>query len=99
MQKYVTHPATHSRNLARSTTNNTSAAAAYSSTITFHETQRWPFVESIHAGIGNVMCTYNYVNQTFACENRQLLDAVLKGELDFQVSTRASAFFVFVFWP
>lgn len=33
------------------------------------------------------MCAYNRVNQTGACENRHLLNDVLKEELDFQVST------------
>jgi beta-glucosidase len=30
------------------------------------------------------MCAYNRVNQTGACRNRELLDGVLKEELDFQ---------------
>lgn len=30
------------------------------------------------------MCAYNRVNQTGSCQNRELLDEVLKEELDFQ---------------
>ncbi|KAF7966462.1 hypothetical protein HWV62_38330, partial [Athelia sp. TMB] len=50
----------------------------------FHEMQLWPFAESVRAGVGSVMCAYNRVNQTSACENRHLLNSVLKEELDFQ---------------
>ncbi|KAF7973535.1 hypothetical protein HWV62_14970 [Athelia sp. TMB] len=50
----------------------------------FHEMQLWPFAESVRAGVGSVMCAYNRVNQTSACENRHLLNTVLKEELDFQ---------------
>ncbi|KII87088.1 glycoside hydrolase family 3 protein [Plicaturopsis crispa FD-325 SS-3] len=50
----------------------------------FHELQLWPFAESVRAGVGSVMCAYNRVNQTYSCENRRLLNDVLKEELDFQ---------------
>lgn len=50
----------------------------------FHELQLWPFAESVKAGVASVMCAYNRVNQTSACENRALLNDVLKEELDFQ---------------
>ncbi|KAF7966075.1 hypothetical protein HWV62_40216 [Athelia sp. TMB] len=50
----------------------------------FHEMQLWPFAESVRAGVGSVICAYNRVNQTSACENRHLLNTVLKEELDFQ---------------
>ncbi|KIM83540.1 glycoside hydrolase family 3 protein [Piloderma croceum F 1598] len=64
-----------------------SGSEAYSSNIddrTFHEDQLWPFAESVKAGVGSVMCAYNRVNQTSACENRRLLNDILKEELDFQ---------------
>ncbi|KZP08821.1 glycoside hydrolase family 3 protein [Athelia psychrophila] len=62
-------------------------AEAYSSNQddrSFHELQLWPFAESVKAGVGSVMCSYNRVNGTEMCENRHLLNAVLKEELDFQ---------------
>jgi beta-glucosidase-like glycosyl hydrolase len=31
------------------------------------------------------MCAYNRINQTYSCENRRLLNDILKEELDFQV--------------
>lgn len=65
----------------------TQATQAYSSNIdsrTFHETALWPFAESVYAGLASVMCAYNRVNQTGACENWELLNGLLKEELDFQ---------------
>ena len=35
--------------------------------------------------MGSVMCGYNRANQTYLCENRRLMNDVLKEELDFQV--------------
>jgi beta-glucosidase len=70
---------------------------AYSSNIddrSFHEDQLWPFAESVKAGVGSVMCAYNRVNQTFSCENRHLLNDILKEELDFQVSS----YYIAGFW-
>jgi beta-glucosidase len=64
-----------------------SGGQSYSSNVdsrTFHETALWPFAESVHAGLGSVMCAYNRVNQIGSCQNRELLDEVLKEELDFQ---------------
>jgi beta-glucosidase len=43
-----------------------------------------PFTASIHAGAGAVMCSYNQVNGTFACENPATLTRWLKGELGFK---------------
>lgn len=67
-----------------------SGGQAYSSNEddrSFHEVQLWPFAESVKAGVASVMCAYNRVNQTEACENRHLLNDILKEELDFQVGT------------
>ena len=66
-----------------------SGSKAYSSNIddrSFHEDQLWPFAESVKAGVASVMCAYNRVNQTYSCENRRLLNDILKEELDVQVS-------------
>jgi Glycosyl hydrolase family 3 N terminal domain len=56
---------------------------------TFREDQLWPFAESVKAGVGSVMCAYNRVNGTYSCENRRLLNDILKEELDFQVGTKS----------
>jgi beta-glucosidase len=36
------------------------------------------------AGVASVMCSYNLVNGTYACENNNTLNGVLKNELGFQ---------------
>lgn len=51
---------------------------------TMHEIFLWPFAEAVHAGVGGVLCAYNKVNNTNACENSYLLNYLLKEELGFQ---------------
>ncbi|KAH8556725.1 glycoside hydrolase superfamily [Umbelopsis sp. PMI_123] len=51
---------------------------------TLHEIYLWPFARSVEAGVGSVMCSYNEINSTYACENDHTLNQVLKGELNFQ---------------
>lgn len=51
---------------------------------TMHELYIWPFADAVKSGVANVMCAYNRVNQTYACENSKLLNGLLKGELGFQ---------------
>lgn len=49
-----------------------------------HEIYLWPFADAINAGVGGVMCTYNRVNATYACENSYLMNHLIKAELGFQ---------------
>ncbi|GAO17030.1 hypothetical protein UVI_02021960 [Ustilaginoidea virens] len=51
---------------------------------TLHEYYLWPFMDGVRAGAASVMCSYNRVNNTYACENSKLLNGVLKGELGFE---------------
>lgn len=51
---------------------------------TMHEVYLWPFADAVHAGVGGVLCGYNRVNNTYACENSYLLNHLLKLELGFQ---------------
>ncbi|KAJ5774391.1 hypothetical protein N7457_009287 [Penicillium paradoxum] len=51
---------------------------------TLHELYLWPFVDSIRAGVGSVMCSYNQINNSYGCANSYTLNKVLKGELGFQ---------------
>ncbi|CAO3636445.1 unnamed protein product [Cunninghamella echinulata] len=51
---------------------------------TLHEIYLWPFARSIEAGVGAVMCSYNRVNGTHACEDDHTLNTILKGELNFK---------------
>ncbi|TDZ33215.1 putative beta-glucosidase G [Colletotrichum spinosum] len=61
--------------------------AAISSNIddrTLHEVYLWPFADSVRAGVASIMCSYNRLNQAYACENSPLLNGILKTELSFQ---------------
>ncbi|KAL4917686.1 glycoside hydrolase superfamily [Aspergillus aurantiobrunneus] len=49
-----------------------------------HEVFLWPFAESIRADVASVMCAYNQVNNSYACENSKLINGILKDELGFQ---------------
>ncbi|GAA5804054.1 hypothetical protein HPULCUR_009540 [Helicostylum pulchrum] len=51
---------------------------------TMHEIYLWPFARSVEAGVGSVMCSYNEIDGTYACENDHMLNTVLKGELGFK---------------
>ncbi|KFY73666.1 hypothetical protein V499_06258 [Pseudogymnoascus sp. VKM F-103] len=51
---------------------------------TLHELYLWPFADAVKAGTTSIMCSYNRVNQTYACENSELLNGILKKELGFQ---------------
>lgn len=51
---------------------------------TLHEMYGWPFAESIRAGVGSVMCSYNQVNNSYACQNSKLMNGILKDEMGFQ---------------
>ncbi|KAF2479522.1 beta-glucosidase-like protein [Neohortaea acidophila] len=51
---------------------------------TLHELYAWPFAEAVRAGVASVMCSYNQVNNSYACQNSKLLNGILKDELGFQ---------------
>jgi beta-glucosidase-like glycosyl hydrolase len=51
---------------------------------TEHELYVLPFVRSVMAGVATVMCAYNEINGTYACENDRTLNQILKSELGFQ---------------
>ncbi|GME28831.1 uncharacterized protein LTHEOB_91 [Neofusicoccum parvum] len=51
---------------------------------TMHELYMWPFANAVKAKVASVMCSYNRVNQTYACENSKALNGLLKDELAFQ---------------
>jgi beta-glucosidase len=50
---------------------------------TMHEIYLWPFASSVAAGVGSVMCSYNQINETQACQNNKTLNELLKGELEY----------------
>lgn len=51
---------------------------------TQHEVYLHPFLRSIMAGAATIMCSYNLINGTYACENNKILNEVVKGEFGFQ---------------
>ncbi|KAF2261483.1 glycoside hydrolase family 3 protein [Lojkania enalia] len=51
---------------------------------TLHELYLWPFAEAVRAGVASIMCSYNRVDGTYACENRRLMEDLLKNELGFK---------------
>ncbi|KAH8128212.1 beta-glucosidase [Trichoderma asperellum] len=51
---------------------------------TLHEIYAWPFGDAVKAGVASVMCSYNMVNNSYACGNSKLLNGILKDELGFQ---------------
>ncbi|KAL1591747.1 hypothetical protein SLS60_011746 [Paraconiothyrium brasiliense] len=72
----------------RSTTDlNDTELAAVSSNIddrTLHEVYLWPFANAVKAGASSIMCSYNRLNGTYACEDNHALSNILKEELGFE---------------
>ncbi|KAL2141502.1 hypothetical protein VTI28DRAFT_2320 [Corynascus sepedonium] len=50
---------------------------------TIHELYLWPFADAVHSNVASVMCSYNKINGTWACENEHVLNGLLKEELGF----------------
>ncbi|KAK0620797.1 glycoside hydrolase superfamily [Immersiella caudata] len=50
---------------------------------TMHELYLWPFADSVHSNVASIMCSYNKLNGTWACENDKILNGILKNELGF----------------
>ncbi|ATY66055.1 beta-glucosidase [Cordyceps militaris] len=51
---------------------------------TMHELYLWPFQDAVHAGTGNIMCSYQRINNSYGCANSKTLNGLLKTELGFQ---------------
>ena len=51
---------------------------------TLHELYLWPWYDGVYNGLAGVMCSYNQLNNTQACQNTHLLNDILKGEMGFQ---------------
>ncbi|RLL97476.1 hypothetical protein CFD26_106412 [Aspergillus turcosus] len=48
-----------------------------------HELYVWPFMDAVKADVAAVMCSYNKVNGTWACESNELNNKLMKEELGF----------------
>lgn len=51
---------------------------------TLREIYLWPFARAVEAGVGSIMCSYNKLNGTYACEDDYTLNTMLKGGLGFK---------------
>ncbi|EFX04586.1 beta-glucosidase 2 [Grosmannia clavigera kw1407] len=51
---------------------------------TMHEIYLWPFANAVRAGVASVMCSYNRINGSQACQNSKAQNGLLKEELGFQ---------------
>lgn len=51
---------------------------------TLHELYLWPFANAVHAKVSAIMCSYNRINGSYACQNSKVQNGILKGELGFQ---------------
>src|SRR5215472_17523268 len=49
-----------------------------------HEIYVAPFVDAVNAGVSSIMCSYNKLNGTYACGNREILIDILRNELGFK---------------
>ncbi|ORX45884.1 hypothetical protein DM01DRAFT_1294240 [Hesseltinella vesiculosa] len=49
-----------------------------------NEIYLWPFERAIESGVVSMMCSYNKVNGTYACENDYILNQIVKGRLGFK---------------
>ncbi len=49
-----------------------------------HEIYLPPFAAAVAVNVAAIMCSYNVVNGSYACGNSEMLDSILRGELQFQ---------------
>ncbi|ORY68377.1 glycoside hydrolase family 3 protein [Pseudomassariella vexata] len=84
---YIANEQEHFRQVGESQPRGYNITESMSSNIddkTMHELYLWPFADAVRAGVGSVMCSYNQVNNSYACQNSKLLNGLLKSELGFQ---------------
>ena len=68
----------------RNPSGNVSAVSSNIDDKTIHELYLWPFQDALHAGAGCIMCSYNRINNSYACQNSKTLNGLLKTELGFE---------------
>ncbi|KAF9452890.1 glycoside hydrolase family 3 protein [Macrolepiota fuliginosa MF-IS2] len=51
---------------------------------TQHEIYTHPFLRSIMAGVTSLMCSYNLINGTYACENDKIMSDIVKHQIGFR---------------
>jgi len=68
----------------RNPTGNNASISSNLDDKTMHETYLWPFADAVKAGSGSVMCSYNRINGSYACQNSAVQNGLLKTELGFE---------------
>lgn len=84
---FISNEQEHFRQVSESISRGLPISQAISSNLddrTLHEIYAWPFADMVHAGVASVMCAYNTVNNSYACQNSHLLNNVLKEQMGFQ---------------
>lgn len=87
VKHFILNEQEHFRQVGESNQYGYNISEALSSNIddaTLHELYLWPFADSIRAGVGSIMCSYNQLNNSYACQNSYLMNYILKNELSFQ---------------
>ncbi|WRT64194.1 uncharacterized protein IL334_001123 [Kwoniella shivajii] len=51
---------------------------------TMREIYSHPFLKAVQADVASVMCSYNWINGSWACQNSELLNGILKDDFGFQ---------------
>ncbi|KAG2032842.1 glycoside hydrolase family 3 protein [Suillus americanus] len=59
---------------------------------TQHEIYAHPFLRSVMAGLSSIMCSFNLINDTYACNNDKMLNDILKREYGFQGFVMSDSF-------
>ena len=62
----------------------TAAISSNIDDVTMHELYIWPFADAVRAGTASIMCSYNQLNNSYACQNSYIQNYLLKEELGFQ---------------
>lgn len=51
---------------------------------TLHEIYVAPFDAAVHAGVSSIMCSYNQIDGTYACGNKDTLTTILRDQIGFK---------------
>ncbi len=60
------------------------ATSIYIDDQTLHEVYVAPFDTAVKAGVSSIMCSYNRINGTFACGNKDTLTTILRDQIGFK---------------
>jgi beta-glucosidase len=80
----VKHYIANEQETNRNPSGNVSAVSSNVDDKTIHELYLWPFADAVHAGAGCIMCSYNRINNSYACQNSKTLNGLSETELGFE---------------